>query len=78
MIRGDWPQAQVGAIVRGLWKTSSGNAMERLLNQYCQLFGYSSCSNLETSDKILLIAVGVIVLIIIVGMLRKAITGISN
>ena len=52
--------------------------MERLLNQYCQLFGYSSCSNLETSDKILLIAVGVIVLIIIVGMLRKAITGISN
>ena len=54
------------------------NTIHRLMNQYCQLFGYSSCDDLNIYEKFLLIAVATIALIIVVGILRRVVTGISN
>ena len=54
------------------------NTIHSLVNQYCQLFGYSSCNGLNIYEKFLLIAVVAIVFIIVVGILRRVGTGISN
>jgi hypothetical protein len=48
------------------------------MNEYCRLFGYSSCENLNIYEKFLLIAVATIGFIIIVGILRRMVTGISH
>ena len=54
------------------------STIHRLMNQYCQLFGYSSCNGLNIYEKFLLIAVATIVFIIVVGILRRVVAGISN
>ena len=54
------------------------NTLNRLMNQYCQLFGYSSCNNLSLIEKFLLSAVAVIVLMVIFGILKRVVTGISK
>ena len=54
------------------------NTLIRLLNQYCQLFGYSSCNNLRLIEKFLLSAVAVIVLLVIFGILKRIVTGVSK
>ena len=54
------------------------NILIRLLNQYCQLFGYSSCNNLRLMEKFLLSVVAVFVLLVIFGILKKIATGVSK
>lgn len=54
------------------------NSIHRIMNEYCQLFGYSSCDNLNVYEKFLLIAVATIGLLIVVGLLRRIFTGISH
>ena len=54
------------------------HTLNSLLTQYCQLFGYSSCSNLTALDVFLLATVGMFVLLAVATVLKRIFTGISH
>lgn len=54
------------------------NTLNDLLNQYCQLFGYSSCSNLSFAEMFFLGAVSVLAILAVATFLKRVITGISH
>ena len=54
------------------------HTLNSLLNQYCQLFGYSSCSDLSSGEMFFVGAVGVLAILALVTFLQRIITGISH
>ncbi len=65
-------------IQNGVEEEKVMDAFYNLLTQYCQLFGYSSCSNLTALDIFLLSIIALFVVLAVATILKRAFTGISH
>jgi hypothetical protein len=52
------------------------NIINNLLTEYCQLFGYASCSNLSLVEILVLAAIAIFVIAVIFRLLRWIFKGI--